>query len=517
MLPARHLCFDLVDDRVVPRLLTQADHPWLTVLLDEHARYKGRPWAELRRRMSEPLPCPSPQALRAAAWHVLERLGARHPPVQGVKPRELRLRVCLSAQRARSEGLRLERELVLATVAQELDLRPEAVDRGLFADHPDEQIVRLADPWPEATGLALLVNLALVQGILRRASEVRIRLRGNARAVVRQVQLRRLLCTVTIEEGHPDSCRLEISGAYALFRHTLMYGRRLASLLPVLQWCQRFQLEARCVLDGRERTLQLGTGAPIFPGEAPRRFDSKLEERFAKDFGKLAPGWDILREPAALRAGQALFFPDFELVSRAEPQRRWLLEIVGFWTPEYLERKLALLREAGRSDLLLCIDEELNLGGAAVPQGGPVLWFRKRVDAAAVLEVVERSAPASPRVGQVAAQCRQESLAPWDLFMDYAGRHPPEDPIHARLGGLRPGSMLRLAEREARLMLVDQAGAEVAVLSQRAGRRWRLRLGEIRGVVVERTVERTAAEVAPGYHHAIRCRRWLVPVVSIRW
>lgn len=37
-----------------------------------------------------------------------------------------------------------------------------------------------------------------------------------------------------------------------------------------------------------------------------------------------------------MEAAGTLIFPDFELVHRRERERRWLLEIAGFWTPEYL-------------------------------------------------------------------------------------------------------------------------------------------------------------------------------------
>ena len=69
---------------------------------------------------------------------------------------------------------------------------------------------------------------------------------------------------------------------------------------------------------------------------------------------------------------------------------RWLsLEIAGFWTPAYLENKLARLREAAVSRLLLCIDETRACAREQLPPGMPVLSFRRRVDAAAVLRVAE--------------------------------------------------------------------------------------------------------------------------------
>lgn len=47
-----------------------------------------------------------------------------------------------------------------------------------------------------------------------------------------------------------------------------------------------------------------------------------------------------IREPEPSDAGRHLFLPDFALHPRFDPGRRWFMEIVGFWTPEYLASKL---------------------------------------------------------------------------------------------------------------------------------------------------------------------------------
>jgi predicted nuclease of restriction endonuclease-like RecB superfamily len=158
--------------------------------------------------------------------------------------------------------------------------------------------------------------------------------------------------------------------------------------VPVLAWCNRFRLRAHCILREQALTLRLASGDPIFPAAEPRRYDSALEERFARDFCRIAPDWDVLREPEPVKAGNTLIFPDFALQNRRDG-RRWLLEIVGFWTPEYVARKLALLRAAGLPDLILCIDEERSCEDADLPASARVVRFRRRIDAGAVLRVVE--------------------------------------------------------------------------------------------------------------------------------
>jgi predicted nuclease of restriction endonuclease-like RecB superfamily len=97
----------------------------------------------------------------------------------------------------------------------------------------------------------------------------------------------------------------------------------------------------------------------------------------------------VIREPEPITAGDTLIFPDFALQHRSNPARRWLLEIVGFWTPDYVARKLALYRSAHLSNLILCIDQDRSCAEADFPARALVVRFRRRVDAAAVLRVVD--------------------------------------------------------------------------------------------------------------------------------
>lgn len=134
--------------------------------------------------------------------------------------------------------------------------------------------------------------------------------------------------------------------------------------------------------------MTLATGDPIAPSAEPRRFDSCLEERFARDFARLARDWAIVREPEPIDATGHLFFPDFAVHPRLDPSRRWFVEIVGFWTPEYLADKVERLRRARVSNLVLCVDADRNLGDGDIPANAAVVRYRRRIDAAKVLEIV---------------------------------------------------------------------------------------------------------------------------------
>jgi uncharacterized protein len=384
LLPDGLLSYSVAGSLVVPHFLGEHDHPWLRVLLEERERFIGRPQRELDARLREPLPCDCPPVKLRFAVQVLARRERSHPSRSAVPPRKARALVFEAAARAESLPA-----VVLSGVAAHLGVTPRELSDSLFADLPPERLVGSAS-MPAGPGeLALRINLALVQALLSHATRVRIDVEGQTRALVRHARLRGLICIVTERGGKGDHLSLEISGPFALFRKTRLYGRALGEIVPMLAWSSRFRLQAECVLHGRRLTLQLRTGDPVFPGSAPRQHDSRIEERFAREFRKLAPAWDVVREPEPINADGTLIFPDFALQCRANPARRWLLEIVGFWTPDYVARKLARYRSARLSNLILCIDEERNCTNAELPAKARVVRFRRRVDPTAVLRLLD--------------------------------------------------------------------------------------------------------------------------------
>jgi uncharacterized protein len=384
----------LINDRAYPEYLGAEDEPWLRVLIAEMIRFEGRRRRELAERLAEPLPCHAHYFKRRAATRVLFRLWGRG----GVAP--VPTGADGSASRLRPSGIRAllfgaaaasqaPPPTVATEVAARLGLTRDTLDAIVFSDLPAEREVRAPASIPSAAEVALHTNLAIAQAVVMRASHVAVHVEGGLRPIVRLAKLRGLLCNVAAPTAGALP-RLDISGPFSLFRHTLVYGRALAELLPHLAWCARFQLSAVARLRGRLAHVSMESGDPIFPAHQPAAFDSRLEERFAHDLTRLAPDWDVLREPTPVAAGTSLIFPDFLVRHRIHPERQALVEIVGFWTPEYLADKFARLRQATLPAFVLCIDADRACAPTDLPPGMPVVTFRRRVDAAAVMREIER-------------------------------------------------------------------------------------------------------------------------------
>lgn len=408
MLPEALLQYTLRGDDLIPRYLGAHDHPWIRSVVDLYVACAGQPRRELDARLAPPLDPTVPVGPRLMVLAMLDRLTSGSPragtsgvgearskpaAAAAVPPGEVRKRLVLAAQQARDAGA-YDRARVIATVADPLGVTPEEIDVLLQADLPSERPLGTAPFALDPVEIALRTNLALVQGLVQRASWVRVVVTGNARAVVRVAQLQRLLCTV--HPAGPARVRLELSGPYALFRRTTLYGRALASILPFLPWCEHFALTAECTVRGRSARLRVAHGDPIRPATAPRQYDSALEARFVRSFVRHTERWDLIREPEPLVAGDALIYPDFAARWRSDPTRVWYIEIVGFWTAEYLERKLQRFSVARVSNLILVVDEARDCDARELPEHVHLLRFKRSVDARAVLAVMEAGDEEAP-------------------------------------------------------------------------------------------------------------------------
>jgi predicted nuclease of restriction endonuclease-like RecB superfamily len=285
------------------------------------------------------------------------------------------------------------RQIVLERAAAEHSTTVGALESALFADlRSERRIAALSDDYSPSR-LAVEINSALVAGLLARATQVRIRAWGNTHALVRQARLGGLICLVSHRGTLEDSAGvvLDISGPFALFRHTAVYGRALSALVPRLSSCNGFELVASCALTRGDRlsTVVVRSGDPIAADRELVRFDSRAEARFATDFSRAAPDWDLTGEPSPLPAAGSVVFPDFELVHRRDPERRWWLEVMGFWTRNHLEQRLEQLRTAKIDRLIICVDEKNRCDGERAPEHAQLLCYRRRIDPAAVLAIID--------------------------------------------------------------------------------------------------------------------------------
>lgn len=323
------------------------------------------------------------------------------PPV---KPADLRAALFEQGPVTHQQDLfsRATREQAVAQIAHNMEITPAAVETALFADLAEEQI--LLDPGPPLTPADLIAryNLELARGLLYWAREVRLFVQDSYKDVFKYIKLFKLMYTVR-QAGQPGGYHITLHGPISPFvTSTIRYGVQFAKFLPALMLCSRWHMEADVQppkAPGREPLLyKLNHHTELrthFKASAP--FDSRLEADFAAEFEEKYSGpkrkWKLAREDELIVLGDTVMIPDFSLTHRRDG-RRALLEIVGFWHPHYLKRKLEKVRQAGRQDLILLVYESANVAEGTFEQAsaGEVLTFARKPVLKDVLAAVERCA-----------------------------------------------------------------------------------------------------------------------------
>jgi predicted nuclease of restriction endonuclease-like RecB superfamily len=83
--------------------------------------------------------------------------------------------------------------------------------------------------------------------------------------------------------------------------------------------------------------------------------------------------------------------PDFAL--EHPDGRRAILEIVGFWTPEYLDEKLKKIRNADLDHLLVAVSDRLECSADDFEgTSDRLLWFKSGIHVYDVVELAEEYA-----------------------------------------------------------------------------------------------------------------------------
>ncbi len=389
-------------DQVLPRALA-ADYYWLGVgqalmaLFAAHnGRSRGELTAALRDYEGDSLDYPIIRGLAA----VLEGrcTFGNDPPV---KPADLRHTLFgrgpvttvtdLFSQASRTD--------LIAEAAARYDVSAGQIEQALFADLVEEQILlKTGDPLTPAE-LIGRYNLEVARGLLYWAKEVRIQVEDNYKDVFKFIKLFKLMHT--IQPRGEGGYAITLHGPISPFvKSTIRYGLQFAKFMPALLLCHHWQMEADVRPSGsdRFRHYKLDDRTPLRTHFKPSgEFDSQLEADFAAEFeqkyGRAKRTWEMAREDEIISLGDTVMIPDFSFTHKKDG-RRALLEIVGFWHPDYLRRKLKKVRQANRDDLILLVYESANVAEAVWQTAGhgEVLFFKNKPVLKDVVTAVERCA-----------------------------------------------------------------------------------------------------------------------------
>jgi len=241
-------------------------------------------------------------------------------------------------------------------------------------------------------------NLSQVQGVFYRASHILINAHrndpGEYKLLFRYLKLFGLMAYIEGDADHGFT--ITIDGPTSLFKPSTRYGLDIAKLIPALLHVTRWSLKADLHIkdnysnQDKTRRFSLNSDCGLISHYPPGKpYDSMLEASFA-DRWPTTSEWRLEREVDLVPIPGSVMIPDFRLVHA--DGRTFLLEIVGYWRPEYLRKKFFQVQQSGRDDLILAISDRLNLEKAGVKVNetpARVVWFKDKLSPKAVLSLLE--------------------------------------------------------------------------------------------------------------------------------
>ena len=257
-----------------------------------------------------------------------------------------------------------EREQALISASEKMGVETEATESSYYADRDcNQQLTAFDCRWGPET-LIEQYNLSLAQTALFDATEVRLT-SSDPRGLISAVKRLGLMYEIKRAEADGGTERtVVVTGPDRLFRRTRRYGTAFARLLRSVATHDDWELRATVDDRGTDRELVLTPRDVSVPGVDPvaePSYDSGVERDFAARFEALDLDWELQREPDLLETGTSVMIPDFAF-DYLYSDFRVYFEVMGFWTPEYVDKKLAQLDTVEDVDLIVAVDDSLGVG-----------------------------------------------------------------------------------------------------------------------------------------------------------
>lgn len=316
-----------------------------------------------------------------------------------IEPQEIRRVLFLKAREFHPLGADDSiRQQVVGEVALSLSCAPEELLAGLYADLPEKQRLIEFESLP-ASELLNLYNLAQAQALLYRAVEMRLWVGPQApesyRELFAAIKAYRLIHT--IKGSAAEGYEIRLDGPVSMFHRSQKYGIQMAVFLPALLLCQNWRMRAEIKMkpgsgaasasaffemDSRQQNLR----SSYMPTVSP---ENRVLEQLPEKWTEFESQWMLERNSAVIDLGESAFVPDF--VIRHADGTEFYLEVLGFWTPRYLQERLREFEHYGPKNFLLAAWDELRGSRDPLTRIPPhVIVFKKKLEPVAIELAIEK-------------------------------------------------------------------------------------------------------------------------------
>lgn len=245
-------------------------------------------------------------------------------------------------------------------VADDLAMPAEALADGLYADLPDRAVLASVPGW-DGQSLIGRYNLALCQGLLLGAEELRVQIRdrerGIQRRLLRALSRRRLVAEVASADG--GGLYLTVGGPASVLDQRSAYGMQLALWLPALACARAWTCTALVVPPRGAVPARMELDASLgLPGDLALLdwVPPELAEWLRQLPTKLA-GWQPVDPEPLLVPGGAVVLPDLAL---DDGRGAVSIELFHRWHLRQLTQRLQQLRDGHLTGLIIGVDRGLQ-------------------------------------------------------------------------------------------------------------------------------------------------------------
>jgi predicted nuclease of restriction endonuclease-like RecB superfamily len=305
----------------------------------------------------------------------------------GIDPILLRRKVFEESSKRGFALTEYERGRIMSDIAKAFNINSNMLEELLMSDMDDNLLIIELKPI-SVDKLIASYNLSLIQTLLFKCVTFECKVSSGVewKYLLRDVKRLGLMYMLEYDDNNNNSSSNKkvsnitciVDGPLSIFKMTEKYGTSIARLIPTIVNARDWYIRAWIVRDSnRARSYEFtlsskdnvmldksrdpSTNIYDYDGKSITIYDSSTEERFANTFINYDTGWRLVREPEPIVVSNKAFIPDFAF---EKGNIRVYLEIVGFWTKEYIERKLQKIRElrVERSDIdiIVAIDKELE-------------------------------------------------------------------------------------------------------------------------------------------------------------
>jgi len=259
-----------------------------------------------------------------------------------------------------------EREKRILEAAKKFGKNSDEIERAIYADLDEEKVlseVNLKSPQE----LIRHYNLSILQTTLFNCLKLSFWTNENHKRIFSAIKRLGLMYEAEILsksdlESSPESDSSEVvislTGPASILKQIRKYGTSFAKVVPHILRSEKWWMKAEILDEFTNRVYRFAISSDDgveFPDyDLDVDYDSEIEREMSSRLKTSRPDLEILREPDVVLAGDFVFIPDFKL---RRANREIYIEIAGFWTADYVRKKVEKIKKANVPMILIAREE----------------------------------------------------------------------------------------------------------------------------------------------------------------